>query len=218
MACRIINRTNGQLILPDNRILRKNSSLIVNYVDNGLREMEQKGTVSIHSYEPTICNADWCSYMVDASCSSKKAEILPGFGPKFKPNEQTTLDFKLQLPFNYLPHSPITPTLQWIIVGSGKEGYVVWKIDYYAISNGKVISGYVEILAGITITDTGTVTTVFKEIDSEKFYERAIVQGVLYRDGTDERDTFQGVVVPSLFELKYQLKPKQGNRLFVESP
>ena len=177
---RISNRTNGLILLPDKRKLKKHESALVGHpLHPELFRMEQSNFISIQYYDPLTCHVNQCMYSMNIDALFEGREDFP---------------FELKLPFNYLPNTDLVPYLK---LKPYKPSTVVWSIEYYSISNGVVDENTLE--NRIKITNNRPITTKLKNIPGNTFYENTFISGRVVLNGSYK-------ISPMKFMIQYKLK------------
>ncbi len=217
MMYSVFNRSRGDIVLPDNKILSRNRIGTVKELDLNLRNLEKAGVIIIKEVNPVVCRSLKCTYTVSTESESKPYGLQePGsdntvkYGPKFGSGKPKRLSFRLQLPFNFKPHSDLAPYLRWIKPIT-KEAVMLWRMRYRVVSNG--IPSLNEIDTVIkTPANRGPIYTPLSVIPGMNIYEYSYIEGSITRIKGSRKDTLSCAVVPLNFTIQYKLKDYRGTR------
>ena len=153
------------------------------------------------------CATGWDDLRVSLSSGQTGATDPPTYGEfrtglyawSFAASGVDALYFDCQLPHSWIAGTGIRPHIHWSPGNSTNTGSVVWKLDY-SWANPVTAPGNTfpaPTTLPVTAAADGTAykhqIAAFGEIDGTGFRESSVLMCRVYRDGSDDADTFTGV-------------------------
>jgi hypothetical protein len=210
---RVINRTKGLVVLPDQRILAPQKSTTVVSITRKLNELVSAKIISVHKIRQKeihivenhcidpllIPKTDNSPDLIHLDDSGKYGSLALSF----KQNKNTEVSFEVELPPNYVINSDLIPKIDWNVTNCGDYGNVLWVLEFNAFQNWKLFKTDTMTYNTPIPLRTGTVRIELPKISGGGFKYNTLVRGFLKRMGG--QDTYDKPAVISTFNIFYPI-------------